>query len=134
MSDDEFTALMHDFHGRGVQPGNFSIAQGWVPLVRELVEKLDEVAPDRWTPIQIKEKFAGLRFYLAVDAEGLAYEDANDLHERVRELVDEAERRSFRLCEWCGADAEGRKNRHGGYLTACDEHAPEGSTVLGSDD
>lgn len=133
-NEEAYLALMEDLQARGVQAGNFSIGGGWVPMVRELVERLDEVAPERWTPIQVKEKFSGLRFYFTLDLGSLYDEDANALSERVRALVDEVERKSYTTCEWCGADGKGRRTHHGGYVTACDEHAPEGSKVLQADD
>jgi len=134
VNDKAYLGLMENLRGRGMQPMDLSIGFGWIPMVDGLMESLDELAPGRWKPTQIKEKFRGLRFYYDLDTEGLSDEEGNGLHDRVRSLVSEVEKRSYLVCESCGADGKGRATRHGHYVTLCDEHAPEGSKLLRSDD
>lgn len=57
--------------------------------------------------LQIKEKFGGLRFYMA-----------NETSE-IRVLIEEAQRTSFLLCEVCGQDGKGF-NDDGWYRTVCE--------------
>lgn len=76
----------------------FEIDVGWVPLVREMVlkleaqEKLENRSPER--PVkcaQIKEKFGLLRCYLVNTSEAMQV------------IVHEFEARSADVCENCGA-------------------------------
>ena len=76
----------------------FEIDIGWVPLVRQMVlkleaqEKLENRSPDK--PVkcaQIKEKFGLLRCYLLNTSEAM------------QEIVHEFESRSATVCESCGA-------------------------------
>ena len=66
----------------------------------------------RWEPcypkaMQVKEKFAGLRFYMTYYVE------------EIEKLIGEAEEKSFKTCEKCGNPG---KLREGGWLvTLCDE-------------
>jgi len=57
--------------------------------------------------VQVKEKYAGLRFYTA------GHDDI------VQGMIDMAETLSFMTCEYCGKD--GKMRGHGWLFTACDE-------------
>lgn len=57
----------------------------------------------------IKEKFGGLRIYLDGGCKG------------VDEIIEEAEKESFTICEICGD--KGRPRKGGWILTLCDKHA-----------
>ena len=77
-------------------PDNFCDAEhqytwppGWDKLVNELIENVISVCKDVKV-LQIKEKFAGLRFY---------YGNGN---EEVSKLVAEAENKSSTMCQGCG--------------------------------
>ena len=84
------------------------IGQGWMPLVIALDSQLSVLNPD-YIIEQIKEKFGGLRYY----ASGIAFTDQN--------LIEEAENKSYSICETCG---EVGKLRKGGWLkTTCDKHS-----------
>jgi hypothetical protein len=63
---------------------------------------------------QVKEKFGSLWYYFA--AGELAYDDPT--RQRLDALVREAEERSQRTCELCGADAV-LSRRGGWYKTLC---------------
>lgn len=83
-----------------------SCPQGWVPLVRRLMEKLKDknVHVD-----QIKEKFGSLRVYLSGP-------DANACFD----LTMEASAESDRTCDECGKPGT---LRSGPWIrTLCDEH------------
>ncbi len=83
--------------------------EGWKSLYEPLIArcKAEGVAV-----LQVKEKFGGLRFYV-----GGASDDLYD-------AIEEAESKSFTLCEKCGDPGELRKGR-GWWQTLCDRHAQE---------
>lgn len=57
--------------------------------------------------VQIKEKFGGLRIYMAGNIEGMF------------DIIDKAERKSYKICEFCGAPG---KTRDGSWIfTLCDK-------------
>lgn len=61
---------------------------------------------DTYRPVQIKEKFGGLRYYMGSETKAMT------------EAISEAERKSFETCEQCGAPG---KLRRGGWIsTLCD--------------
>ncbi|MBB1511076.1 hypothetical protein H5399_00415 [Tessaracoccus sp. MC1627] len=73
---------------------------GWYPLIVDLDAAMAAIWPT-YVVQQVKEKFGSLRFYF--DAEGLPLEDPR--HRRLDALLRDAEERSLRTCEVCGADA-----------------------------
>ena len=84
------------------------VGPGWSDIIARLVEDLFKLGWDGHV-LQVKEKFAGLRFYVG-SAE-------KPVHERIHE----AENESLKTCEECGAPGT---LREGGWLkTLCDEHA-----------
>ena len=92
---------------------------GWFNLLWKLCEDIERnLAKPENTRIkghfavdQIKEKFAGLRFYVSC------------FNDEIGILIDRAEYDSYHTCEKCG---EPGKPREGGwYRTLCDKHAEE---------
>jgi hypothetical protein len=84
----------------------FSIGDGWLPLVRELIEKAIAAGWDKQI-CQVKEKFGGLRFYI------------NSAPQEVWDIIEEYEKKSNEICEHCGNEG---KPRGGGWIqTLCDE-------------
>ena len=67
-------------------------SDGWYTLLDELCSKLIKVSPET-VAVQIKEKFGGLRFYVS---------SCND---EGYQLIHDAERKSLRICEFCGRPA-----------------------------
>lgn len=76
------------------------VLPGWYGIILELDKQIAEIDPD-YSIAQIKEKFAGLRYYV---------ESSNNF-EAIQPLVREAEDKASRTCERCGAPAELRKRR-----------------------
>jgi hypothetical protein len=70
------------YFGLGVGPG-------WNDIIYDLNKKLEAEKPD-YKILQIKEKFAGLRFY------------TDELPYPAWDAIKEAEKRSFGTCEECG--------------------------------
>jgi hypothetical protein len=87
--------------------------QGWYPLIQELIDRLNEL-PEEIEVLQVKEKFAGLRFYVSG-----ASEKANN-------IISLYETYSYHICEHCGEfwTAKERVN-HGWWKTLDDKCAKE---------
>jgi hypothetical protein len=109
------------------------IGDGWWPFVEAAATLLDAAYPG-WKSVQIKEKFAGLRFYIEPapypeDGEANNPERREEDRERwKREWYDQqeaiataAERACAGRCEVCGKDAEVVGN--GWIHTLCKSHA-----------
>lgn len=90
------------------------VQEGWSKLLHETCEAIyaqceSKDLPARMYPRveQIKEKFGGLRFYISSVAhdgpEKFSKEILDDLDEAIYNLVGAAEKRSFTVCEECGA-------------------------------
>ena len=87
------------------------IGQGWMPIAIELDEKLAEVNPD-YTIEQIKQKFGGLRYYVA-----------NIDYYKINDLIEAAYHKAEVTCEMCGEP--GKLVNHGGMRTLCEKHTQE---------
>lgn len=85
---------------------------GWFDLLWKLCEGIEkQLKKDKIKDFevnQIKEKFAGLRFYVA------------GCNNKIRKLIDKAEEKSCKICEECGEKGK-RVHIRGWYLTLCDE-------------
>lgn len=85
--------------------------KGWESLYRPIMTHIDELnktLDEKIEVSQIKEKFGGLRIYLTRYTEEL------------REMIADAEDKSYNMCENCGKEAK-RRNRNGWIYTMCDE-------------
>ena len=75
-------------------PMYIDCGEGWFNLIWKLCEDIDVIVKrEGWTDFrvdQIKEKFGGLRFYI------------NGANNEVHDLIDEAEQKSYEVCELCG--------------------------------
>jgi len=87
----------------------FSHGDGWYDLIDDLCRELSKLdLPKDFRVQQIKEKFGGLRFYVAPETD------------EVRELISRFERLSYEVCEACGEPGEERKTKW--IRTLCDYH------------
>lgn len=123
-------ALVRDFPNlyrrRNADPAStcmcwgFEVGDGWEPLIRELsarLEPLIQALPEGeradYHAVQVKEKFGGLRFYLSRGTDEMFA------------LTDQAEAKSYKTCESCGADGCVRR---GSWIRVrcdgCSEGAP----------
>jgi hypothetical protein len=93
----------------------FDVDDGWFDIVWMLSLALEDESKQTGAKIeamQVKEKFAGLRFYPGACTE------------RAYTLISLAERMSYQTCEVCGK--HGRVCSRGTWLkTVCKEHAAE---------
>lgn len=90
-----------------------SCSRGWYPIVIELDQQLAEIDPG-YEVHQCKEKLGGLRYYFGA-SEGVSEAD----HDRMRELVREAEARCEVACELCGEPGVRHATPHGWLRTLC---------------
>ncbi|NOQ58472.1 hypothetical protein [Mycolicibacterium fortuitum] len=91
-----------------------SCSRGWYPIVIQLDQALAAIDPD-YTVHQCKEKLGGLRYYFGT-SESITEAD----HQRMRELVREAEARCEVACELCGEPGVRHVTPHGWYRTLCE--------------
>ena len=81
--------------------------KGWHPLIMRTHKKLIAIDPD-YVVMQVKEKFGGLRYYIATGTDEMF------------DIIDAAEEESYHICEECG---EPGKLRGDGWLsTLCNKH------------
>jgi len=99
----------HAYNLFGIECGD-----GWFKLLWELCARIeDEMKREpskEFMVAQIKEKFAGLRFYVY------------GVNDKIRELIDGAENKSLKICEECGKKGKIVKIR-GWFITLCKAHA-----------
>ncbi|WP_036310944.1 hypothetical protein [Methylophaga thiooxydans] len=110
----------------------FDCGSGWYDQILTLsiqIEKLTEKLRDRGVELgylpmvtQVKEKYAGPRFYLTVSTEEMG------------ELISKAEEDSLCICEECGAE-EKLMTAYGRFLkTCCETHRIPGVPYSEVDD
>jgi len=85
----------------------FECGDGWFKLIWDLSKKLTALSEDIQA-LQVKEKFGSLRFYVT-GGSNKAYE-----------AIERAERKSWKICEVCGAP--GKLIDDGWMKTRCKEH------------
>jgi len=96
---------------RNLMAFGFDCGPGWWQPICELLDKLQTIEDRDKIGLeitQIKEKFGGLRVYTNIGTD------------EIWNLIEEAEARSFTICEFCGKSGKLRLN-HGWYTTLCDE-------------
>lgn len=85
---------------------------GWFNLIDELSSKLQDLCDQKGFQIeavQVKSKWGGLRFYIAsTDTRDIGESD----YEVLRAIISDAERRSYKICQFCGSEKEDNDN-HG---------------------
>ncbi len=97
---------------RNLMAFGFECGKGWYPLIRELLDKLQDIADENdydFEVTQVKEKYGLLRVYMSWGTE------------EVFDLIDEYEKKSGTICEVCGEPGELKENK-GWYSTSCDKH------------
>ena len=94
---------------------NFSCPEGWFPLIVQLDRDLAKIDPD-YTIAQIKEKFAGLRYY--------AYPSDGTDNEFFYSTIHIAENASFSMCEISGGPGVRMKKIGGAWHRTLDPELP----------
>jgi hypothetical protein len=85
-----------------------SVGPGWIPLLDRLAADLVALGWDRRL-LQVKEKYGGLRFYIA------------DSSSEMEARISQAEQESEQICESCGAPGGARRDTSGWIRTRCDD-------------
>ncbi len=88
---------------------------GWLDLVIELDDKLAKLVP-QYKIRQIKEKFAGLRYYVDVPL----YRDGST-RTQAHDLISEYEEKSYSICDICSEPGT-EVNLTGWMATRCEAH------------
>ena len=104
---EEIMSLVN-YKGYTREAGLNSVGNGWSGLVNRVFDKLESIK-GTIKIIQVKEKYAGLRIYTDYS------------NSELDEVIRQAERESFKICETCGNP--GKVRGKGYYYTSCDEHA-----------
>jgi hypothetical protein len=98
----------------------FDCDSGWFQLIYDLSKKLEaeilkqpEEERQHYCASQVKEKYAGLRFYM------------NCSTDEMQKFIEEAEEKSEKTCEVCGAPGKVREH-HMWYYCSCEDHEKGG--------
>lgn len=94
----------------------FECDDGWFDLIYQLSKDIVEKSKNKIQAIQVKEKFGGLRFYyqwITEDNTSLKF------HREIEKLIEEAENKSYKICEICGNPGE--PNENGWISTLCEK-------------
>jgi hypothetical protein len=103
-------------------PAHLDIGHGWIPLVLDLDHKLSLLSP-HYTISQIKEKFAGLRYYADFQPPpGLSGIDLFTAQDIFLDLIHYAEHKSFAICEICAAYGQRYTAQSGYHTIRCKNH------------
>jgi hypothetical protein len=125
MNKEHLYKLTHCFPSLFKYPVEISCGDGWYDMVYNLCTEIEKILAfksyisgelrENFYVIQIKEKFAGLRFYTSVN-------DAD-----IDKVIQKYEAESFHICEVCGDSNGSRKQSHGWIKTMCKKCATEQS-------
>lgn len=91
-----------------------TVGLGWMPLLDELAEALISAGWNRKLD-QVKEKFGGLRVYIDDDNRNIL---SIDQYNKLMDIIDDMEQRSYTICEDCGAPGTPRQTQW--IRTLCD--------------
>lgn len=94
------------------QRGFFEVDNGWLKIVKELIEELITVGWDREI-LQVKEKFGGLKFYV------------NKSSIEILDGIHLAEKLSTTTCEICG-EVGSNQIKNNWVVTLCNKHSSNG--------
>lgn len=132
----DFPELFREYKKEGTCMAiGFACDDGWFDLVHDLSSEIAVFSRENGVVAkakQVKEKFGGLRFYVAIRRKGPSEngqeemeiaEDETDpvpvsVFQGLRAIVDAAEKKSFRICEICGQPGE-CGSIHGWRRTLC---------------
>ena len=92
------------------------IGKGWLPIVVALDELIAEIDPD-YVIHQIKEKFAGLRYYIETK---FKYDTPEG--KQIYDYINSAEDKSLTVCDICGEPGTRCTPRRYWIVTRCEEH------------
>lgn len=103
-----------------------SVGKGWASLIDEVFDAKESMNLRNVKIVQVKEKYAGLRIYI----DGYEMDENHPVYQ-FEKLIHDIERRSYKICEECGAPGAVRGT--GWIFTSCDAHS-KGHHPLKEDD
>jgi hypothetical protein len=111
----------------------FEFGDGWHGLIDDACAKLQLIADlggDQIVATQMKEKFAGLRFYVQHTppedvAPVLPEEQRALLSDIIDDVISRAESKSYHTCEDCGEYLNETFIHHGWHYALCSEHVAD---------
>jgi hypothetical protein len=112
---DKYPKIFVDLYGcptKTCMSWGFEHSDGWYSLLDELCEKLQKLSDASGHQIvasQVKEKFGELHFYV------------NGATKEQFDLIDEAESKSLKICEFCGSTKDVSQTKSGWITTICKE-------------
>jgi hypothetical protein len=114
-----FEYALPSYKGKGDHPiTKFHIEcwKGWLELIEKLSEEIAAIDIDKTVRVtQIKQKFAGLRYYIRGLSKDSSYK------EEIQKLLQKYESCSYEVCEACGKPGGRVREKDTGYiLTVCD--------------
>lgn len=126
MNEDLSKKLITDFPLLYRDGFYFDVVESWFNLIYELSENINKIVStfpndpnqspnivkgheNQFRVVQIKQKFGGLRYYT---------DNAND---EINKLIDEAETKSYKICELCGNDKGSTVNKRGWLTVRCNK-------------
>jgi hypothetical protein len=101
------------YRGYSLEEARASVGPGW----SRLIEQLFSNKPEQTLVVQVKEKFGGLRFYVSSSTPEFF------------EVINNAEKESYRICEQCGSPGTPQTpggNPYGWVKTVCISCGGEG--------
>ena len=97
-----------------------SVGAGWYSIIKKLLAAM-KTEQDKtgiaFHVLRVKEEMGGLRCHYNVDVPGT--DEARLSCHNIRNMVAEAERESFQVCEKCGVVGSLRQRSNGWYVTLC---------------
>jgi len=114
-----FEYALPPYKGKGDHPitkYHIECWKGWLGLIEKLSEELAAIDTEKVVRVtQIKQKFAGLRYYIT-----FLHGKEPSYKEEISKLIREYESFSFKVCEACGDPGSRAKEDTGYLLTLCD--------------
>ena len=96
--------------------------EGWYSLILYCHKELKRIDPD-YRPVQIKQKFGGLRYYFDTDK-------GPEVHELLNEVVSRYERKAAETCEETGRRGARLYKIGGFYTTIHPDIAPDSAVLV----
>jgi hypothetical protein len=116
----DFPNLYRDRNDKACRSGirwGYTCGNGWYPLIYRTSAKLEKLIlqlPENkmkfYKATQVKQKFGGLRLYMY------------DRTQEMKDIISEAEEKSFHVCESCGKPGELIQIPHRWVTTSCKDH------------
>lgn len=120
VDDTELKEELKQIYKRLPENGRYlDIEQGWWQLVINCHKELNQIDPD-YRPIQIKQKFGGLRYYIDTDK-------GPEVLYLLEDTINRYEKLASTTCEMTGKTGATLYDWNGWLTTRHPDHAPDGA-------